>query len=147
MVYGFTGTSKGMAPRQMKTVRQLLYHCTVLHLGDCVGADAEAYEIAGEIASTRVGHPPSDGKARAFLAYEEERDAKPYLDRNMDIAREGVDGLIAAPSGWVEVQRSGTWSTIRRARALGRHIWIVRPDGSVMEEIKGLFKLHRRGIR
>ena len=133
-ILGFTGTSAGMAPRQMKAVRQLLYDCGTLHLGDCIGADAEAYHIAGETAIHRVGHPPMRGKARAFLTYEETRLAKPYMDRNLDIATEGVDGLIAAPSDWVEVVRSGTWSTIRRARKLGRRIWIVKPDGSIVKE-------------
>lgn len=137
MTFGFTGTSDGMQPRQLKAVRQLLYNCDVLHLGDCIGADAEAHELAGETGITRVGHPPTDGKARAFLLYEEERPAKPYLERNTDIARDGVDGLIAAPSDWVEINRGsdgGTWSTIRRARKLGRKIWIVRPDGSIVIE-------------
>ena len=137
MELGFTGTSEGMAPRQMKAVRQLLYNCRTLHLGDCIGADAEAYHIAGETGITRVGHPPTDGKARAFLQYEKECPALPYLERNMEIARGGVDGLIAAPAGWVEVIRGndgGTWSTVRRARKLGRRIWIVRPDGSIRKE-------------
>jgi len=136
-ILGFTGTSAGMAPRQMKAVRQLLYDCGTLHLGDCIGADTEAFHIAGETAIHRVGHPPSDGKARSFLTYEETRVEKPYMDRNLDIAREGVDGLVAAPQGWVEVLRGqdgGTWSTVRRARKLGRRIWIVKPDGSIVKE-------------
>lgn len=52
----------------------------------------------------------------------EERPAKPYLERNKDIANEGIDGLIAAPSGWVEELRSGTWATVRYARKLKRTI-------------------------
>lgn len=134
MTLGFTGTSLGMKSRQFKAVRQLLYHVDVLHLGDCIGADAEAYGVATEYGVTRIGHPPSHSKMRAFLDYDEEREPKPYLERNDDIALEGVDGLIAAPSGWVEERRSGTWSTVRRARKLGRRIWIVRPDGSIIEE-------------
>jgi len=137
MIFGFTGTEHGMAPRQKKTVRQLLYNCTVLHLGDCVGADREAFVIAADTGIFRIGHPPSNGRKRAYLRYEEERPAKPYLDRNLDIAQEGVDGLIAAPDSWVEVVRDGTWTTVRRARSLGRKIWIVRPDGSVVVENDG----------
>lgn len=134
MTLGFTGTSEGMRPRQRKAVRQLLWQVNVLHLGDCVGADAEAYEEAVSLGVKTVGHPPSDGKLRAFLTYDDERPAKPYLVRDRDIAMEGVHGLIAAPSGWVEELRSGTWATVRYARQAKRHIWIVRPDGSVREE-------------
>jgi hypothetical protein len=150
LTLGFTGTSKGMTMRQLKEVRNLLYSCGTLHLGDCVGADTEAYHIAGETGIHRVGHPPSDGKARSFLDYEETRSELPYMERNLAIAREGVDGLVAAPQGWVEINRGrdgGTWSTVRRARSLGRRIWIVRPDGSVMVEAAGVSKLHRRGVR
>ena len=107
---GFTGTSKGMTPRQLKAVRRLLYHCNVIHLGDCVGADAEAYEEAMLLGIATVGHPPSDGKKRAFLDYNEEWAPQPYLVRNRDIVGSGIDGLIAAPDGWVEEQRSGTWA-------------------------------------
>lgn len=131
MTCGFTGTQQGMAPRQRKTVRKLLHRVHVLHLGDCVGSDAEAYDEATDLGIRRVGHPPSEGRKRAFLAYDEEREPKPYLVRNKDIAAEGVDGLIAAPKGFVEEQRSGTWATIRAAQRLGRLVMIVLPDGRV----------------
>lgn len=134
MVLGFTGTSKGMAPRQLKAVRQLLWQAKVLHLGDCVGADAEAYEEALLLGCATVGHPPSAGRKRACLDYNEERAPKPFLERNKDIVNEGVDGLIAAPKGWVEELRSGTWATVRYARKLGRRIWIIKPDGSIVKE-------------
>jgi hypothetical protein len=131
MIYGFTGTQRGMAPRQRKEVRQLLYDASVLHLGDCLGADLEAYDIAMSLGLTVIGHPPLDGSRRAYLSYDEEREKQPYLIRNRAIVAEGVDGLIAAPKGFVEEQRSGTWATIRYARKIGRKVWIVWPDGSV----------------
>lgn len=137
---GFTGTSHapGMAPRQLKTVRDLLYHVTVLHLGDCVNADAQAHAEALELGIKTIGHPPDWSGRRAFCTYDEEWTPKPYLVRNLDIATCGVNGLIAAPKGWVEVPRgSGTWATIRYARKLHRKIWIVRPDGSFIVENVG----------
>jgi len=138
IILGFTGTSQGMAPRQLKAVRQLLYNVDVLHLGDCVGADAEAHSMALSFGITKIGHPPSDGHKRAFLEYDEYRLPKPYLKRNIDITREGVDGLIAAPPNFIETPGrgvgAGTWSTVRRARELSRKIWIVFPDGSMRKE-------------
>lgn len=137
MILGFTGTQEGMRPRQLKAVRQLLYNCTELHLGDCVGADAEAHAIAAETGTKTVGHLPSNGGRRAFLYYDEEREPKPYLARNKDIVAEGVDGLIAAPKDFVQptnLRGQGTWTTIGYARKAGRRIWIVWPDGHVEEE-------------
>lgn len=131
MIFGFTGTQRGMAPRQLKTVRKLLWNADTLHLGDCVGADAEAHAEAVALGVSTVGHPPLRWPKRAWCAYTEEREPKDYIARNHCIVNEGVHGLIAAPSGWVEEVRSGTWATIRFARKLGRRIWIVLPDGRV----------------
>lgn len=140
MILGFTGTSKGMAPRQLKTVRQLLWDVKELHLGDCVGADAEAAAEAGYLGIKTVGHPPTDGKLRAFLTYSEEREPKPYLVRNRDIVRDGVDGLIAAPKDFVmpaNLRGQGTWTTVTYARQALRRIWIVLPDGKILYGVPG----------
>ncbi len=134
---GFTGTSRapGMTPRQLAAVRVLLSNVTTLHLGDCVNADAQAYEEALLLGIKTVGHPPDWKGRRAFCVYDEERRPRPYLERNLAIAYEGVDGLIAAPKNFIELPRgSGTWATIRYARKLKRTIWIVMPDGTVKIE-------------
>lgn len=132
MNIGFIGTStRVLAPRQRKQLRQLLWNVGTIHLGDCINADAEAHEDATDLGLFTIGHPPTNHQKRAFCTYTEEREAKDYLLRNHDIVMEGIDGLIACPSGWVEVQRSGTWSTVQYARKLKRMIWIIRPDGSV----------------
>lgn len=123
-----------MTDEQLKRVASLLAGVRVLHLGDCIGADAEAYAMATDRSIRVIGHPPLVARKRAHLAYDEERPPLDYLTRNLAIATEGVDGLIAAPDGWVEKKRSGTWSTVRKAFRLGRRIWVVRPDGSVVEE-------------
>ena len=59
-----------------------------------------------------------------------------FLSEQVDLSvvAEGVNGLIAAPGGFVEERRSGTWATIRYARQAGRRIWVVKPDGSVSFE-------------
>jgi hypothetical protein len=137
VVLGFSGTSKGMAPRQRKAVRQLLWKVETLHLGDCIGADEEAHDEAVRLGIWTVGHPPDNDRKRAFRGYDEERMPKPYLVRDRDIVAEGVDGLIAAPANFVEPVNKrgfGTWTTIGYARQAGRRIWIVKPDGSVTVE-------------
>lgn len=44
MILGFTGTRQGMTDYQQAQVRRFLvaYQCTILHHGDCIGADAQA---------------------------------------------------------------------------------------------------------
>lgn len=136
MEIGFTGTSRGMTQLQVATVFRLFQELKVkkIHLGDCVGADTQAYHLAHPLGIIRVGHPPIDPKARSFLGYEHLWQEKAYLRRDVDIAKEGKDGLIATPVGYKEVLRGedgGTWSTIRYARKFQRNIWIVWPDGTV----------------
>lgn len=134
LTLGFTGTQSGMRPRQLKAVRQLLWDCDTLHLGDCIGADTEAFVEAKHLGVYTVGHPPSDGKKRSFLVYDEVRPEKPYLIRNREIVADGVDGLIAAPKDFVQpinLRGQGTWTTIGYAKQSKRKIWLVLPDGRV----------------
>jgi hypothetical protein len=130
MKIGFTGTSQGMTSKQKAIVRNLLLGEEELHHGDCIGADAEVHEIANGFKILVVIHPPTNPKARAFCeAASETREPLPYLDRNHVIVDE-TDALVAAPRG-PEVQRSGTWATIRYALKQGKPVFIVLPDGSL----------------
>ena len=54
----------------------------------------------------------------------EELKPQDYLVRNMNIVNQS-DVLIAAPKEEVEVLRSGTWSTIRKARNKGLQVIIL----------------------
>ena len=143
MILGFTGTSKGMTQRQAATVHYLFgeLKLTVLHHGDCVGADAQADRIVRRMGGILIViHPPSDEKVRSFcngVPPHAVREEKPYLARNRDIVAEGVDGLIAAPKDFVQpksLRGQGTWTTVGYARKAGRRIWIVFPDGTFKEE-------------
>ena len=49
---------------------------------------------------------------------------RPYLDRNRDIAR-ACSVLIALPETLVEVQRSGSWATVRYAREYGKEVLLA----------------------
>lgn len=103
------------------------YDNNQLHHGDCIGADEEAAMEASDSDWVVIAHPPTDESRRAFSVYTEFfRDPKPFLDRNKDIVDE-CDLLIAAPKG-PETQRSGTWSTVRYARRIGKPVIIL--DGS-----------------
>lgn len=99
MTIGFTGTSSGMTPQQLATVRRLFseLRLTHLHHGDCVGADAQAHHLAREFSAYITVHPPSNDKLRAFCLGGEGRKPVGYLTRNRHIVTEGIDGLIATP--------------------------------------------------
>jgi hypothetical protein len=102
-----------------------------LHIGDCVGADKQFFEIAKkhEPRCITIGHIPTEDTFRAFLLYDSVKSAKPYLVRNEDIVDQS-NILVAAPHQQTEVNRSGTWATIRYARKFKVPTVIVFPDGT-----------------
>lgn len=131
---GFTGTQLGMTVKQYLALRDLWLpranQDVTVHLGDCIGADTEAYWLAtDELNWYRVGHIPDNDSKRAFLDYDELREPRPYLERNRDIVDESVR-LFATPNEHRDRLRGGTWSTVRHARRLGIPIYIVLPDGT-----------------
>lgn len=139
MKAGFTGTQDGMNAYQKIGIHKILLALKKngygqFHHGDCVGADAQAHEIANDMNYTIVIHPPINPKKRAYCknAYEVKPE-KEYLDRNHDIVDE-TDLLIATPKGEEEL-RSGTWSTIRYAKKQNKNIVIIYPNKT--EILKG----------
>jgi hypothetical protein len=131
---GFTGTQDGMMREQVQKLSELLMQmkregATAFHHGDCVGADAEAHNIAKRYSFHIVGHPPVNPKKRAFMDVDESRPPQDYLVRNNNIVV-STDVLIACPKGMVEELRSGTWATLRRARDSLRPYCIIYPDGT-----------------
>lgn len=137
---GFTGTRDAITDAQRMamhvTLRGLLVTDNAyFHHGDCHGADEQAHLFAHTFGYKIVIHPPENKAYRAYLATTIERmmDPKPYLERNKDIV-DHCTILIAVPKGQREEIRSGTWSTVRYARKMGRTICIIEPDGTVTWE-------------
>lgn len=135
-IIGFSGTQVGCTVPQSRALLSLFreYDLTILHQGDCVGADILAHCHARRLGASVVLHPPENPKLRAFspmLPGEVVWPLKGYLDRNKDIVLESAM-LIACPREETgEVIQSGTWSTVRFARKQDRRILIVRPSGLV----------------
>ena len=98
-----------------------------------MGVDEQAYDIARALGRAVVIHPASLPNQRAFKSAQDIRQPKPPLVRNKVIVRE-TGLLIAAPAQAIEQHRSGTWSTVRYARKMGRAICIIRPDGTLIRE-------------
>jgi len=137
--YGFTGTRRGLSEEQTTALKMILDRVqlgSTFHIGDCVGADEEFYNLiqnhnrdygAGFIT---IGHPPISREHRAFCAYDYEHPPLPFLRRNHAIVNVS-DSLIAIPRGDKEEMRSGTWATVRYALSQGQPVTIVYPDGRV----------------
>jgi hypothetical protein len=129
---GFTGTQGGMTERQRQALSCALdeLQATVFHHGDCIGADAEAHDIAAAMGCEIVIHPPVTETNRAWKLAPRIHEPKPYLKRNKDVVR-ATEVLVAAPAQDIEQLRTGTWSTVRFARKIGRAVWVILPDGNV----------------
>lgn len=134
MKIGFTGTQDGMAQWQSQFVFNEMMDLgpTEAHHGCCIGADHEFHGLLGYSHAKVHGHPPLNTSKMAPCDCDVMHEPKDYLVRNHDIV-DATEWLIAAPKG-PEVKRSGTWSTIRYARKLGRPISIVWPNGEITRE-------------
>src|SRR5262245_23569315 len=140
---GFTGTRGPLTDVQVHEITMIfdsLGHAR-LHHGDCVGADTTAHRLAVARGWDITIHPCTLVDVRAFCAESivpttgelVELEPKEPMERNLDIAV-ACDLLIAAPKGNQELRRSGTWSTVRRARLAKRRIIIAWPSGRVTKE-------------
>lgn len=137
MRIGFTGTQHGLSAPQREALHTLLAefaaHSSEFHHGDCIGADAEAHDLATELGYYVVIHPPMLDHKRAFKNAPHSLPPRTYLARNGDIVR-ATQLLVACPRQMGEQQRSGTWATVRYARSIFRPIYFVWPDGTRTEE-------------
>lgn len=128
---GVTGARNGISDAAIATFNSWLPTVTIveMHHGDCVGADATLHHVFSAIKIPTIIHPPKNDKDRAFCEGTIVLPVRDYSVRNRNIVN-STTCLIAFPSTMNEILRSGTWSTIRYARSLGRPIIIFYPDGS-----------------
>jgi hypothetical protein len=128
---GFTGTREGLAMDQRAALAAALasYHGS-FHYGDCIGADKQAHEIAKSCGYSITIHAPIKSNLRAWCKGDVEMPPRDYIARNRAIV-DATQRLIVAPAGMAEELRSGTWSTVRYAKKVGKPVSIVFPDGSV----------------
>jgi hypothetical protein len=134
MILAFTGTRKGMTPRQHSIVKQILeeFEPSEVHHGGCIGADQEFHELCIymlvpviHIWLSNLKHSQAailgSSAVRTIIHAEQ-----PPLDRNWDIVRE-ADLVVACPESAVESLRSGTWATVRYADQLNKTIKVIKP--------------------
>ena len=143
MIISFTGTQKGMTPFQKDKLYESLQSCSEIIHGDCIGADAEANEIAIKAGVKIFSIYPSCFNAKRAFSFNLR--SGPYgewitvgdlkvrifppkmpLERNADIIRQGHK-LIACPRQFKHTLRSGTWATIRIGWRLKKPVSIIPP--------------------
>ncbi len=134
MILGFTGTREGMTDRQRESVAEFLRVNvpSVVHHGDCVGADSQFHDSALLLPQPpRVeSHPCSLTKFRAYRKADMVHPVKPPKDRNKDIVRSS-EHLVAAPRMMQAETRGGTWQTVRLMLSFKKPVTVVWPDGSM----------------
>lgn len=144
MDVAFTGTRKGMSQSQFETVKLLLRELwaagAVAHLGDAIGADEQARQIASDVGYRTHGHPSNIPSQRAYGEFAVLANPRPPLRRNHAMV-DSADVVIACPAGYDEEARSGTWATMRYARAIGIPLLIVWPNGGITKHYRAAGEL------
>lgn len=142
MIIGFTGTRSGMTEKQREKVLELLKGFTeeipselVLGLhGDCVGADDD-FNVC--CLSENIGtlcRPCTYDSMRAHSTSQQIADPLPPMQRNRDIVAQ-ADVMLACPPNYTEIKRgSGTWATVKFTRRAKKPLYIIFPDGTMLEE-------------
>ncbi len=136
MKVGFTGTRDALADAQMIALVDWIA-ANPMH-GACLGADATAaLQVKAKYGRqvqviAHPGHLPHLTSQPAIAVSQVTYSPENTLRRNRRIV-DVCDLLLACPKG-PEEQRSGTWSTIRYARKVGRRVTIIWPDGSVTRD-------------
>lgn len=150
-VYGVTGSRRGPSPVQMETLQRAFAQGRVPHRstsgapaalvhGGCKGVDITA-AILAYCAGWQVWALPA-ANAGIWADPRTERHAhfvsvpRPALERNRRIVDmcQRLLAMPAHPEDDPRSLRSGTWATIRYARAQGRPVLTVMPDGSHIDE-------------
>ncbi len=158
MILTFTGTRRGTTPQQLLATFNFIiaYEPERFLHGGATGADAEIDHLVSQWYCNRstgsqrlldaifgtppIGVYPSNVDRYAYWtthassgAVREVYEPQDPLRRNKIMARL-CDRLIACPAEQAgEALRSGTWATVRAARAAGKPVTVVRPDGTVEE--------------
>ena len=148
MIWGQTGTRHGATRLQLASIGWLWsrYEIKELHDGDCKGADAQLYDLAGAFGVRRVLHPPTNPKNRAFcglrdcvLIDEATTDIwteYPYFVRDRHIV-DASQVMVATPKQYFETEDKmpgGTWYTIYYTREQNLPLAIVWPNGLIKYE-------------
>lgn len=144
-VIGFTGTRNGMTQQQrnliitlIKVARMKAKHLVVGLHGDCVGADADFDELCKKAGIETWSRPCNYPNMRAYTKSKQIAEVTNPMARNREIVKQ-CSVLLACPPTEEELEKGGTWKTIRMGRKRQRrdkdlNIYIVYPKGAMSAE-------------
>lgn len=118
MSVGFTGTRAGMTEAQMETLRKYLVMFRAQYGPEFRHGVARGSDLQAEALAIVIGYIPE-----RFHAGDDP------LARNRVIV-DGSDIMFATPQQHNEIQRSGTWATIRYTNRIARPGITIWPDGN-----------------
>jgi hypothetical protein len=129
---GITATQRGLVERQREVAEELFLRFDPARLvhGDCVGGDEDIHYLFQQAfpKKTIIIRPCDIRHKRAFcIGFHEEHPEEPPLMRNQKIVNESHI-LLGFPGEQNEVTRSGTWSTIRYAKRIGKPVIVIYPE-------------------
>jgi len=138
---GFTGTRNGLSYDQRRAIIRLLKAeppDKAAH-GDCIGADAEFHELVRELCPDCEIHvwPSLYEGLRAHKKGDVMYEPGPAGDRDKLIVK-FCNYFIGCPPTDFEVQRSGSWQTLRMARnrlnkGLIKEVYLAYPTAGTVE--------------
>lgn len=133
VILGFTGTRKGMTKLQLRFVRNRITghngKITRSHHGSCIGSDEEFHDICLLAGIPVEVWPGNVEKLRApCLKADLYHEPMDLVERDRKIV-DACSVLMAAPRGYKEELRSGTWLTVRYALKQGKLVFVVWPSG------------------
>ena len=138
MILGLTGARTGFTEPQLRALRGVVAMLPdrIVH-GGAVGVDEalDRWFRSLGLPPDRIEVYPASGE-RARVAVNRGGVVHPVMSplyRNRLITKR-CDRLLACPGTQVENMRSETWAIVRYARAAGKPITLVLPDGTVKEE-------------
>lgn len=139
MRYSVTGTLNVQTDAQWDIIDraiQCLTHVHTFNTGGAYGVDSIAARLAAKrhpqafhILYYPEGYDWNTGLMQEAFWWHTWAVAGGYMKRN-DALVYWSNVLLAFPETAEEVQRSGTWATVRRARKVNKPIWFYPLDGS-----------------
>lgn len=135
----FTGTQNGMTRHQSDVVYDWIVQrdhlLEEIRHGGCIGADEQFHHLCvnfnlGELIEVYPSNIPSK---QAKIQCGHWHVPAPPLERNLTMVQTS-EVCLATPKEKDEILRSGTWATIRYARKNHLRVFVVEPDGTVVED-------------
>jgi hypothetical protein len=142
MHVGLTGSRDGITTKQKQTLIMHLagnpgtFEELTFHHGGCIGADEALHTLFFWLGSKIEIRPgPIKAKTMTLEPYAGHPRVKilpvaEFLSRNRDIVAD-TSALLAFPKETHEVNRSGTWATIRYAKEAQMPVTIFHPLGAM----------------